>query len=109
MHKRLLVAALLVAGCATQQPPARVAGPPPAAPGARTAATIANVWYVPGRAIVCGASAVLSGIIMTLTFGHSYDDAAQIMYGGCSGPWTVQPADVRNTLSRPPQAAVPVP
>ena len=102
MHKRLVVVALLVAGCATHQEAARVGEPPPRDAGdGRGAAALANVWYVPGRAIVCGASAVLSGLIMTLTLGHSYDDAAQIMHGGCSGPWTVQPADVRRAVSTP--------
>jgi len=99
MRLRLLVVALLVAGCVTQRAAGRAAEPPRHDGGLRTAAAIANVWYVPGRALVCGASAVLSGVIMTLTLGHSSDDAAQIMYGGCGGPWTVQPSDVRDGVS----------
>lgn len=96
MRLPAILAAVLLVGCATHQPP-RLVDRPPEDPGPQTGAAVANVWYVPGRAIVCGASAVLSGFIMTITLGHSYDDAAQIMRGGCRGPWTVRPSDVRET------------
>lgn len=91
----LLVVALILVGCATHRGPVRTTEPARHDGGDRAAAAVSNLWYVPGRAIVCGASAVLSGAIMTLTLGHSYDDATQIMRGGCSGPWTVQPTDIR--------------
>jgi hypothetical protein len=82
------------------------AAPPPPPPGeGRTAATddsvgavVADIWYVPGRALLCGGSAVMAGLVMTLTMGQSYDSASELMHGGCSGPWIVRPADIRQAV-----------
>ena len=63
-----------------------------------TGATVANIWYVPGRALVCGGGLLISATIMTLTFGHSYDDATVVAKGVCSGPWLIRPADIRRSL-----------
>jgi hypothetical protein len=65
----------------------------------RQGAVAANVWYVPGRALVCGASALLAGAVLTLTFGQSYEDASQVMHGGCAGPWKVQAEDIRDAVA----------
>jgi hypothetical protein len=85
------------AGCAAHRPPAPADG--------RTAATddsvgaaVADIWYVPGRALLCGGSAVMAGLVMTLTMGQSYDSASELMHGGCSGPWIVRPADIRQAM-----------
>jgi hypothetical protein len=56
-------------------------------------------WYVPGRALICGASALLAGAAMTLTLGQSYEDASQLMHGGCGGLWTVDAEDVREAVA----------
>jgi hypothetical protein len=61
-------------------------------------ATVANIWYVPGRALVCGGGLLVSATIMTVTFGHSYDDATVVAKGVCSGPWVIRPADIRRSL-----------
>ena len=53
---------------------------------------------MPGRALVCGATAVLAGTILTLTFGQDYEGPARLMHGGCAGPWTVGAQDIRNAV-----------
>ena len=58
----------------------------------------ANVWYVPGRALLCGFGAVSAGVILTLTLGQSYEEASKLMHGGCSGPWTVDASDIRQAV-----------
>jgi hypothetical protein len=58
----------------------------------------ANVWYVPGRALLCGFGAVSAGVILTLTLGQSYEKASQLMHGGCSGPWTVDASGIRQAV-----------
>lgn len=63
-----------------------------------TGAAIANVWYAPGRALICGSSVLIAAIVMTVTLGQSYDDAAVVARGGCSGPWLVEPTDMRRAL-----------
>lgn len=96
-HRRsisVILAAILVTGCATHyraQP----------APGDddRTGATAVNVWYVPGRAIMCGISALVSGAVLTLTLGQDYEGPSRLMHGGCAGPWTVGPQQVRNAVA----------
>ena len=83
----------LLAGCATHRPPAPSAGQRPAAD--ETAGSIAaNVAYVPGRALVCGGSAILAGVVMLVTFGQSYEGASTLMHGGCSGPWVLGPEEI---------------
>lgn len=88
-----VVLAMTLAGCAMHGP-AR----PQALDDDRLGADVANVWYVPGRGIVCATSALLSGAVMLVTLGHSYDDASLMMHGGCSGPWTVTGQDIRNAV-----------
>jgi hypothetical protein len=90
----LLLAATLLAGCATHYRADRRA-----AADDRLGAVAANVWYVPGRALICGASALLAGAAMTLTLGQSYEGASQMMHGGCGGPWTVEAEDVREAVA----------
>jgi hypothetical protein len=89
----MLLTVALLAGCATHH----MAQPAPGADD-RTGATAVNVWYVPGRALVCGATAVLAGTILTLTLGQDYEGPARLMHGGCAGPWTVGAQDVRNAV-----------
>jgi uncharacterized protein YceK len=94
---------LLFSGCAATTTAAR-----PDAGGAQPAssddfergADAANIWYVPGRALTCFGSGVLAFVTMTLTFGQGYDTAAQLMTGGCGGPWTLQAQDIRDAVPR---------
>lgn len=87
----------LLAGCATHRPPSPSASQRPAADD--TAGSIAaNVAYAPGRALVCGGSAILAGVVMLVTFGQSYDSASELMHGGCSGPWVVSPEEIRHSI-----------
>jgi hypothetical protein len=89
-----MLAAALVAGCATHRPPLPTAERPPAADD-QVGMVVANFWYAPGRALVCGGAGVMAGVIMTMTLGQSYDEASQLMHGGCSGPWIVRARDIR--------------
>ena len=100
----MLVAAL-VAGCAAHRAPEPAAWRSPTtadgrvlAPDDEIGAIAANIWYAPGRALLCGGSATMAGLIMTLTLGQSYDSASALMHGGCSGPWLVRPADIRQAV-----------
>jgi hypothetical protein len=90
----LVLIAVLVAGCATHRATERQPGPDD-----RLGADVANIWYAPGRTIVCGFSALLAGLTMTLTFGQDYEAASQLMHGGCSEPWTVKPQDIREAVA----------
>ena len=89
-----VLVATLVAGCATHRALAPADGPVPAIDD-ETGSIAANVWYAPGRVLLCGLSAILAGLVMTVTMGQSYDDASVLMHGGCSGPWVVRPSDNR--------------
>lgn len=88
-----IVTAVLLSGCAMHGP-AR----PQAEADDHAGAVAANFWYVPGRAITCGTSGFISGVIMLLTFGHAYEGASEMMHGACSGPWTVHGQDIRNAV-----------
>ena len=94
---RLVLLAVLVAGCATHTGPAPLDGRVSDADD-ETGSIAANIWYVPGRGLVCGLGALSAGAVMTLTLGQSYEQASQIMHGGCSGPWVLQPSDLRQPV-----------
>jgi hypothetical protein len=87
----------LVAGCATHRPPVAADGRAPAADD-EAGSVVTNFWYVPGRALVCGGAGIVSGVVLTMTLGQSYEDASQIMHGGCSGPWIVRASDIRQAV-----------
>ena len=65
--------------------------------GAGTAAAASNVFYVPGKAIVCGLSGLGWVIAMTLTFGALYQESADFVRGGCGGQWVLSAEDIKPT------------
>jgi hypothetical protein len=93
----LVLLAILAVGCASHTAPAPVDGRVPDADD-EVGSIAANLWYVPGRALVCGLGAISAGVVMTLTMGQSYEDASQLMHGGCSGPWIVRSRDIRQAV-----------
>ena len=101
----MLVSAL-VAGCAAHRPPAPTEWRSPTTADGRAIATddevgavIANIWYAPFHALfICPASAIMAGLVMTITMGQSYEAASELMHGGCSEPWIVRPADIRQAV-----------
>jgi hypothetical protein len=87
----VLLVMVFLAGCA-----AHVATKPQPELDDGVGASVADVWYVPGRALVCVGAAALSVVTMTVTFGQEYETASEIMHGGCSGPWLVRPQEIRD-------------
>lgn len=88
-----LIALVLLTGPAWAQSPA----PAPAAPTEEdeTIAGLSNVFYVPGKVIVCGMSGAVWVGVMALTFGRLYDEAALFLRGGCGGRWVLKPEDLQ--------------
>jgi len=101
MKTRLLALVLIgtaLSGCALHQKPPLPVDARAAGPDDRTGAAAANILYVPGHGLVCGGSAVISGVAMLITFGHAYETASQLMHGGCSGPWVLHASDIRQAV-----------
>jgi len=96
--KRSIVASLvpLLIGMAA---PWSWADPEPAGPGANAAAAVSDVFYVPGKAIVCGVSGVLWVGTMALTFGFLYQEATDFVKGGCGGKWVLTGEDFKSASS----------
>jgi hypothetical protein len=92
----VVLMAVLVAGCA-----AHLKTDPRPTTDDGIGASGADVWYVPGRALVCAGAAALSVVTMTVTFGQEYETASEIMHGGCSGPWLVRPQEIRDAVPAP--------
>jgi len=67
--------------------------------GATAAAVASDVFYVPGKAIVCGVSGVLWVATMALTFGALYQEAADFVKGGCGGQWVLTGEDIKPARS----------
>ena len=90
----LLLIAVLATGCAARFEPRPEPNVYGEGAGSRAGAVAANIWYVPGRALTCGGAAILAGVVLTVTFGYSYESASELMHGGCSGPWVLHADDV---------------
>ena len=71
----------------------------PAGAGATAAAVVSDVFYVPGKAIVCSVSGVLWVATMGLTFGTLYNEATDFVKGGCGGRWLLTGEDIKPTKS----------
>jgi hypothetical protein len=84
----LLLTATRLTGCVTHRPPAPVNGRAPAGDD-EAGSVAANILYVPGRGLLCGASGLLGRI--------ACDSASELMHGGCSG----RGYSVRATSGRP--------
>ena len=96
----LLVATMLLVGplapiiaWAQQPQPGQAAADEPDVYG--VAAGFSNVFYTPGKFIVCAASVVLGVTVMGMTFGTLYDESTRFVKGGCGGSWALTPADLK--------------
>jgi len=58
-------------------------------------AGVANVFYVPGKVALCGMSGVFSAVLLAVTFGNAYKEAAGVAREGCGGKWTLVGDDLR--------------
>jgi len=89
-----LVAVALLAGCSTNRYLTRVereAVAPPQPAGA----VIANIWYVPGRAIACFGGALIAGVLISTSFGGDHEGSSEVLHGACGPPWVLKAEDVR--------------
>jgi len=57
-----------------------------------------NVVYVPGKAILCGAGAVMATFMMLVTFGTAYPTASGLFREGCHGTWVLTPEHVSGKI-----------
>jgi hypothetical protein len=58
-------------------------------------AGIANVVYVPGKAIVCTVGVVGAMVLLTLTAGSAYRASTELGEQGCGGKWLLKGDDLR--------------
>ncbi len=63
--------------------------------GATAAAVASDVFHVPGKAIVCGASGARWVATMALTFGALHEEAAHFVRRGCGGRWVLTGEDMK--------------
>jgi hypothetical protein len=90
----LLVVLLIGTGAPTAWADERSQSTEPTA-GATAAAVVSDIFYVPGKAIVCGASGVLWVATMAVTFGALYQEATDFVKGGCGGKWVLTGEDIK--------------
>jgi hypothetical protein len=58
-------------------------------------AGIADVFYVPGKALLCGIGFGVGLAILAVTFGTAYRAAAAAGREGCGGKWILSGRDLR--------------
>lgn len=96
----LLVSSFLVGACAPRswaEDPSQATDASGA--GATAAAAVSDIFYVPGKAIVCGVSGVLWVATMALTFGQLYQESTDFVKGGCGGQWVLTGEDIKPAKS----------
>ena len=64
-------------------------------PGANDTVNLANVGYVPGKAVICVVGALVGVGLLALTVGTGYQSAAAIAREGCGGTWVLQENDFK--------------
>ena len=90
---------LLLIGLSTSSGWADGKGNEPPSAGANAAAAVGDIFYVPGKAIVCGVSGALYVATMALTFGALYQEATDFVKGGCGGKWVLTGEDIKPAQS----------
>lgn len=88
-----------IAGSQTSQP-ARDSSQESSAPA--VAAGLSNVFYVPGKALVCTGGVVLGVLVMLVTFGTAYDETTRFAKGACAGRWALSAADMKPAVQGAP-------
>ena len=78
-------------------PPTSWAEGEPVTPGKDAAAAVSDVFYLPGKAIVCGVSGVLWIGAMAITFGTLYQESNDFVKGACGGKWVLTGKDIKET------------
>jgi hypothetical protein len=97
MTTKRCLAALLIALFLATAAPTSWADPEPPGAGANAAAAVSDVFYVPGKAIVCGVSGVLWIAAMGITFGTLYQESNDFVKGACGGKWILTGEDIKET------------
>jgi hypothetical protein len=97
MTLKRCIAALLISLLIATTAPTSWADPEPVTPGKDAAAAVSDVFYVPGKAIVCGVSGVLWLGAMALTFGTLYQESNDFVKGACGGKWVLTGEDIKET------------
>ena len=94
-----LLISLLVSLLIATTPPTSWAEGEPVTPGKDAAAAVSDVFYVPGKAIVCGVSGVLWIGAMVITFGTLYQESNDFVKGACGGKWVLTGEDIKPAKS----------
>ena len=67
----------------------------PYPPAYDAGAVVADVFYVPGKVILCAAGVAVSIGVLAVTFGTAYKAAAGFSREGCGGKWVLTGRDLR--------------
>jgi len=58
-------------------------------------AGLANIVFVPGKAVLCVMGGTVSAALLIITFGNAYREAAGLAREGCGGKWVLVGDDLR--------------
>jgi hypothetical protein len=58
-------------------------------------AAIANVFYIPGKGVLCAIGSAVGIALLGLTFGSGYKTATAAASEGCGGRWVLRGDDLR--------------
>ena len=83
-------------------PPPALAAPEVDYPASAVAGAVAvNLFRVPGKTILCGATTLVSTGLMLLTFGTQYRMVGAVFREGCGGKWIIGPGDLNRDVDPP--------
>lgn len=84
-----------------QTPTQGQASPEPSA-GAEVAAGFANIFYPPGKLILCTVGVGVGLAITLVTFGTKADEGARFVKGSCGGKWYMTAEQMERAVGDPP-------
>jgi hypothetical protein len=70
--------------------------------GAEVAAGFANIFYPPGKLILCTVGVGVGLAITLVTFGTKADEGARFVKGTCGGKWYMTAEQMERTVGDPP-------
>lgn len=64
----------------------------------RAGSAFVNLFYVPGKVILCAAGTVVTTLVLLGTFGSGYNAAGKVFNEGCGGDWVVTPEHISGKI-----------
>lgn len=98
----ILIVVPVMGSVGTAQTPSQANTSPEPSTGAEVAAGFANIFYPPGKLILCTVGVGVGLAITLVTFGTKADEGARFVKGSCGGKWYMTAEQMERTVGDQP-------